>query len=68
MQAILNQHSDPPRYLTRTLQTLIDNKLLYVELVQPGHVDSYDNDTWNQAGIDYGGPLGTCNKLGINWQ
>lgn len=68
LQPILNQHNDPPRYLTRTLQSYIDDKLLYVELVQPGHVDSYDNDTWNQSGIDYGGPLGTCSKLGINWQ
>lgn len=68
IQPILNQHDEPPRYLTRTLQAYVDDKLLYVELVQPGHVDSYDNDTWNQSGIDYGGPLGTCSKLGINWQ
>jgi hypothetical protein len=66
-QDVLNQHAQPPRYLTRTLQALIDDKLLYVELVQPGRVDNYDEPTWLQAGIDLGGPLGTCNKLGIRW-
>lgn len=68
MQHVLNDHLEPPRYLTRTLQAYIDDNLLYVELVKPGHVDSYDDDTWNQGGVDYGGPLGTCSKLGINWQ
>jgi hypothetical protein len=68
IQAALNQHAEPPRYLTRTLQALIDDKLLYVELVQPGRVDNYDEPTWLQAGIDLGGPLGTCSKLGIHWE
>ncbi|MDT5013281.1 MAG: hypothetical protein QOH57_4898 [Mycobacterium sp.] len=67
MQVALNQHSEPPRYLTRTVQTFIDDKLLYVELVLPGRVDDYDRPTWIQGGIDYGGPLGTCSKLGITW-
>lgn len=67
IQAVLNQHAEPPRYLTRTLQALIDDKLLYVELVQPGRVDNYDGPTWAQGAIDLGGPLGTCNKLGIDW-
>jgi hypothetical protein len=67
IQAILNSHADPPRYLTRTLQAYIDDKLLYVELAEPGRVDPGDQLTWNQASIDGGGPLGTCNKLGITW-
>jgi hypothetical protein len=66
-QSVLNQHAKPPRYLTRTLQALIDDKLLYVELVQPGRVDDYDEPTWVQGGIDLGGPLSTCSKLGIRW-
>lgn len=28
---LLNQHADPPRYLTRTLQQYIDGVLLYSE-------------------------------------
>lgn len=66
-QAELNRYADPPRYLTRTLQTYIDDKLLYVELVQPGRVDPFDEATWNQASIHAGGPLGTCSRLGITW-
>lgn len=67
IQMLLNAHSNPPRYLTRTLQAYIDDKLLYVELAQPGRVDPGDQMTWNQASIDAGGPLGTCTKLGITW-
>src|SRR5581483_7852324 len=67
IQQILNQHLEPPRYLTRTLQAYIDDNLLYAELVQPGRVDPYDRPTWTQGAIDYGGPLGTCSKLGVNW-
>jgi hypothetical protein len=67
IQTLLNGYAEPPRYLTRTLQTFIDDKLLYVELVQAGRVDNYDGPTWIQGGIDLGGPLGTCSKLGIRW-
>lgn len=67
IQAVLNTHADPSRYLTRTLQAYIDEKLLYVELAEPGRLDPGDQLTWNQASIDGGGPLGTCKKLGITW-
>jgi hypothetical protein len=66
-QAELNKFASPPRFLTRTLQSYIDDKLLYVEMVQPGHVDPFDEPTWTQASIDAGGPLSTCSKLGITW-
>jgi hypothetical protein len=66
-QAELNKFASPPRFLTRTLQSYIDDKLLYVEMVQPGHVDPFDEPTWTQASIDAGGPLSTCSKFGITW-
>jgi hypothetical protein len=66
-QDVLNRHTEPPRYLTRTLQRFIDDKLLYVEMVQPGRVDKFDASTWQQAAIDYGGPLGTCRDVGVTW-
>jgi hypothetical protein len=67
IQPVLNIHANPPRFLTRTLQAYIDDKLLYVELVQPGYVDPFDSATWAQASVDGGGPLGTCKRLGITW-
>ena len=67
IQDVLNSHASPPRYLTRTLQAYIDDKLLYVELAEPGRVDPGDQLTWNQASIDGGGPLSTCRQLGITW-
>lgn len=67
IQDVLNSHSEPQRYLTRTLQRFIDDKLLYVEMVQPGKVDKFDAPTWQQAAIDYGGPLGVCRGVGVTW-
>src|ERR1700757_1938693 len=39
IESLLNKHAAPPRFLTRTLQAYVDDKLLYVELVQPERID-----------------------------
>jgi hypothetical protein len=68
IQPLLNEHADPPRYLTRTLQRYIDGILLYSENMYPERgPDSFDNTTYESAIVDYGGPLGTCFKVGIRW-
>jgi hypothetical protein len=67
VQDVLNKHAEPQRYLTRTLQRFVDDKLLYVEMVQPGQVDKFDAPTWQQGAIDYGGPLGVCRDVGVTW-
>ena len=68
VQSLLNEHADPPRYLTRTLQDYIDGMLLYSENMYPDRpADAYDNQTYDSAAIAYGGPLGTCYKVGIRW-
>jgi hypothetical protein len=68
IQSALNQHANPPRYLTRTLQQYIDGMLLYSENMYPDkEPDAYDNTTYDSAAVAYGGPLGTCNKVGIRW-
>lgn len=68
MQKVVNENSDPPRYLTRTLQQYIDGMLLYSENMYPEkEPDAYDNTTYDSAVVAYGGPLGTCNKVGIRW-
>jgi hypothetical protein len=68
MQKVINQHAQPPRYLTRTLQAYVDGSLLYSENIYPDRPpDSYDGAVWDSAAVAYGGPLTTCYKLGIKW-
>jgi len=67
-QSVLNEHADPPRYLTRTLQQYIDGMLLYSENIYPEKApDAYDDETYDSAAVAYGGPLGTCNRMGVRW-
>lgn len=68
IQPLVNEHAQPPRYLTRTLQRYIDGMLLYSENMYPERgPDSFDDATYESAIVDYGGPLGTCFKVGIRW-
>ncbi|OTR18098.1 hypothetical protein B9M82_02755 [Mycobacteroides abscessus] len=68
MQSVLNQHSNPDRYLTRTLQRYIDDLLLYTQNIYPGKpADSFDQITWNTSVVSYGGALGRCQQLGVRW-
>ena len=68
LQRILNEHSDPPRYLTRTVQDYIDGMLLYTEnIYEDRQPDIFDKATWDSANVAYGGPLGICQKLGAMW-
>jgi len=66
IQSILNGHSDPPRFMTRTLQRFIDDSLLYVEL--PAVDGETASNTWRLSLSDYAGPRATCYDLGVNWQ
>jgi hypothetical protein len=65
IQSILNTHSDPPRFMTRTLQRFIDDTLLYAEL--PAVDDETAANTWRLSLSDYAGPRATCYNLGVNW-
>ena len=68
IQKVLATHADPDRYLTRTLQRYIDDKLLYAQNIYLGKpADPFDEDTWNVGVVDYGGALGRCQQLGIRW-
>jgi hypothetical protein len=68
IESLLNEHAEPPRYLTRTLQRYIDGMLLYSEnMYAERGPDSFDNTTYESAIVDYGGPLGTCYKVGVKW-
>ena len=65
---VLNEHADPPRYLTRTLQQYIDGMLLYSENIYADRgPDPFDKRTYDSAVVAYGGPLATCYKVGVRW-
>lgn len=67
-QEVLNQHSSPSRYLTRTLQRYIDDKLLYSQNIYPNRLaDPFDKVTWDTGVVSYGGALGRCSQLGLRW-
>ncbi|SKU70311.1 Uncharacterised protein [Mycobacteroides abscessus subsp. massiliense] len=68
MQSVLNEHASPDRYLTRTLQRYIDDKLLYSQNIYPNKpADSFDGTTWDTGVVSYGGALGRCQQLGVRW-
>ena len=68
IQKVLAAHTQPDRYLTRTLQRYIDDMLLYSQNIHPNKpADPFDKATWNVGVVDYGGALGRCQQLGIRW-
>jgi hypothetical protein len=67
IQPILDAHADPPRYLTRSLQQLIDYTRSYAENIRPGPETEPDAAAWNNRVVAYGGPFEVCHKLGVNW-
>jgi hypothetical protein len=66
-QKALNEHSEPPRHLTRTLQRYIDDMLLFVESVRPGPGTKYDEAAWVDSTVALGGPMRVCYDLGVQW-
>jgi hypothetical protein len=67
IQPILDAHADPPRYLTRSLQQLVDYTRSYAENIRPGPETEPDTAAWNNRVVAYGGPFEVCHKLGVNW-
>jgi hypothetical protein len=68
LEAVLASRAQPDRYLTRTLQRYIDDKLLYAQNIYPNKPsDPFDKPTWDAGVVDYGGALGRCNQLGLVW-
>jgi hypothetical protein len=66
-QQALNEHSEPPRHLTRTLQRYIDDMLLFIESVRPGAGNKYDEAAWVDSTVALGGPMRVCSDLGVQW-
>jgi hypothetical protein len=66
-QQVLDANANPPRLLSRTLQRYIDDMQLFVASVRPGAGTKYDEAAWTDSIVAYGGPLATCQALGIRW-
>jgi len=66
-QQVLDTNANPPRLLTRTLQRYIDDMQLFVASVRPGPGTKYDEAAWTDSIVAYGGPLATCQALGVQW-
>jgi hypothetical protein len=67
IQPLLDEHAEPPRYLTRSLQAFIDYTHLYAENIRPGPQNEVDAAAWNSRVVAYGGPFGRCQELGVEW-
>jgi hypothetical protein len=66
-QQVLDANANPPRFLTRTLQRYVDDMQLFVASVRPGPGTKYDEAAWTDSIVAYGGPLATCQALGVQW-
>jgi hypothetical protein len=66
-QQVLDEHANPPRHLTRTLQRYVDDMLLFVESVRPGPSSKYDEAAWTDSTVAAGGPMAVCYDLGVQW-
>jgi hypothetical protein len=66
-QQVLDANATPPRLMTRTLQRYIDDTQLFVASVRPGPGTKYDEAAWTDSIVAYGGPLATCQALGVQW-
>lgn len=67
IQPVLDQHADPPRYLTRTTQEFIDRTHSYADNIEPGEATDPDIAAWNDRAVAYGGPFSVCHGLGVTW-
>lgn len=66
-QQVLDANANPPRLLTRSLQRYVDDMQLFVASVRPGPGTKYDEAAWTDSIVAYGGPLATCQALGVQW-
>jgi hypothetical protein len=49
------------------LQRYVDDMQLFVASVRPGPGTKYDEAAWTDSIVAYGGPLATCQALGVQW-
>jgi hypothetical protein len=67
VQPVLDANNGADPFMTRTLQRMVDDTLLYAESIRPGPATDYDKLAWNDAVVAYGGPFFKCHQLGVTW-
>lgn len=67
IQAVVDQHGSADPFLRRTLQRMIDDRVLLVRNMRPGPPKRYDDTAWDDHMVAYGGPLSVCFDLGVKW-
>lgn len=67
-QDVLNQHSDPPRFLARNFQRYIDDAIMYAEALSPDRDASiYENQLYDFGVMDLSGLIGRCADVDVPW-
>jgi hypothetical protein len=64
-QKVLDNHLDPPRYLTRTLQRYIDDMRLISFTVRTGPSTDEDTALWTDSVAALAGPFEVCDTAGV---
>jgi hypothetical protein len=64
-QAALDEHADPPRFFTRTLQRYIDDMRMLASNLRPGPITPSNDAGWRDSVFALAGPYDVCGKLGI---
>ena len=64
-QAALDEHADPPRFLTRTLQRYIDDMRMLSSNLRPGPITNSNAAGWSDSVFALAGPFEVCGKLGV---
>lgn len=70
-QELLNEYSDPPRFLTRNFQKYIDDTVLFAEGLSPTRDSSiYESQLYEFGVMDLAGLIGRCSEVDANpwWQ
>jgi hypothetical protein len=67
IQPVLDQHANPPRYLTRMTQMFIDFTRSYADNIEPGPEHEVDAASWNSRLGAFGAAFEICPKYGVTW-
>lgn len=67
IQPVVDANRPADSFLSRTLQRMIDDTVLYAESIRPGPATEYDKLAWNDSVVAYGGPFFRCHQLGVTW-
>lgn len=66
-QPVLDQHANPPRYLTRMTQQFIDFTQSYADNIRPGPEPEVDRANWYSRLTAFGAAFEICPKYGVTW-